>query len=157
MTDTDAPTPKQRFPLPKDWTFDAAIASNLLNRHGHGGFLGLEYRSHGADWVELALPWREDLVGVPATGVLASGPIISLLDNVTSLSMWARREVFSPQATLDLRIDYVRAATPGKTLIARGECYRLKRSIGFVRGIAHEGDPQDPVAHAAGTFMLTES
>lgn len=142
------------FPLPADWKFDTAIAAKVMNKRGHGGFLGIRYLDHGEDWVELGLPWREDLVGVPETGVLASGPIISLLDNATSMSMWTRRGRFSPQATLDLRIDYVRAATPGKMLIGRGECYQLKRSIGFVRGIAHEGDPTDPVAHAAGTFMM---
>jgi len=147
--------PELRFPLPENWKFDPAIAARIMNDRGHGGFLGVRYHDHGEDWLELAMPWREDLVGVPETGVLASGPIISLLDNATSMSMWTRRGVFSPQATLDLRVDYVRAATPGKTLIARGECYQLKRSIGFVRGIAHEGDPADPVAHAAGIFMMT--
>ncbi|NWM98555.1 phenylacetic acid degradation protein, partial [Escherichia coli] len=29
-------------------------------------------------------------------------------------------------------------------------------SIAFVRGQAHDGDPGDPVAHVAGTFMATE-
>lgn len=59
------------------------------------------------------------------------------------------------QATLDLRVDYLRPATPGKTVIGRGECYRITRAIGFVRGQAHDGDPADPLAHVAGTFMFT--
>lgn len=143
-----------RFPLPADWDFDPAIAAKVMNRRGHGGFLGIRYLEHGENWLELGMPWREDLVGDESTGVLASGPIIALLDNATSMATWVRRGKFSPQATLDLRIDYVRAATPGKMLIGRGECYQLKRSIGFVRGIAHEGDPGDPVAHAAGIFMM---
>jgi acyl-coenzyme A thioesterase PaaI-like protein len=70
---------------------DPVQGSKAITRHGHSGFLGMEYVGHGEDWFELALPWREDLVGVEETGVLASGPIISLLDNCTSMSVWARR------------------------------------------------------------------
>ena len=136
--------------------FDPALIAQVMNRRGHGGFIGLRYVTHGDDWIEVALPWRADLVGVPETGVLASGPIITLLDNATSMSVWVKSGLFRPQATLDLRLDYVRAATPGKTVIARAECYRLTRSAAFVRGLAHDGDPTDPVAHAAGVFMTVE-
>ena len=135
---------------------DPALIAQVMNRRGHGGFVGLRYVNHGDDWIEVALPWRADLVGVPETGVLASGPIITLLDNATSMSVWVKSGAFRPQATLDLRLDYVRAATPGKTVIARAECYRLTRSAAFVRGLAHDGDPADPVAHAAGVFMTVE-
>ncbi len=136
--------------------FDPALASKMLTRFGHGGWLGMRYHAHGDDWVELALPWREDLVGIPGSGVLASGPIISLMDNATSMAVWTMRGPFTPQVTVDLRVDYMRAATPGKTLIGRGECYKLTRSIAFVRGVAHDGDIGDPVAHVAGTFMVLD-
>lgn len=128
-----------------------------LGLSAHTGHLGLRYHAHGDDWIEMDLPWREDLVGLPESGVLASGPIISLLDTVTSLSVNVRRNAFLALATIDLRIDYMRAARPGATIVARGECYKLTRSIAFVRGLAHEGDPADPVAHAAGSFMLMDA
>ena len=121
---------------------------------GHAGLLGIVYHDHGAGWVELALPYDERQIGDPTRGVIASGPILTLMDMATSLSVWVRRDTFSPQATLDLRVDYLRPATPGRTVIGRGECIRLTRSIAFVRGQAHDGDPADPLAHVAGTFML---
>jgi acyl-coenzyme A thioesterase PaaI-like protein len=31
----------------------------------------------------------------------------------------------------------------------------MTRSIAFVRGQAHDGDPSRPVAHVAGTYMFT--
>jgi uncharacterized protein (TIGR00369 family) len=121
----------------------------------HGGALGIVYHAHGIDWVDLALPYSPDQIGDVASGVVASGPIIALLDQATSAAVWLKRGGFLPHATLDLRIDYLRAATPGRTVIGRGECYRLTRSIAFVRGTAHDGDPQDPLANVAGTFMVT--
>lgn len=122
---------------------------------GHGGRLGIEFREHGPDWCEMALPYRADLIGDPESGVLASGPILTLMDMATSAAIWIKRGEFVAQATLDLRVDYLRPATPGKTVIGRGECYRITRAIGFVRGQAHDGDPADPLAHVAGTFMFT--
>jgi uncharacterized protein (TIGR00369 family) len=122
---------------------------------GHGGRLGIAYHAHGADWCELRLPYHPDLVGDEASGVLASGPIITLMDMATSFSVWLKRGQFVPHATLDLRVDYLRPARPGQAVIGRGECYRITRAISFIRGQAHDGDPADPLAHVAGTFMLT--
>lgn len=124
---------------------------------GHAARLGLEYRAHGPDWVELALPYADRLVGDPQTGVIASGPIVAMMDTATSLSVWAALGRFKPQATLDLRVDYLRPATPGRTVIGRGECLRITRSVAFVRGIAYEDDPDDPLAQVAGTFMMMSS
>jgi uncharacterized protein (TIGR00369 family) len=123
---------------------------------GHGGALGMRHHAHGDDWVELALPYDPRLIGDPASGVLASGPIVTMMDMATSLSVWVKRGFFAPQATLDLRVDYLRPATPGKTVIGRGECLRLTRSIAFVRGVAYDESIDDPLAHVAGTFMLMD-
>jgi uncharacterized protein (TIGR00369 family) len=147
--------PQSLHDLPGDFVFDPARGATFMSRHGHGGWLDLAYHAHGPDWVELSLPWREELVGVAETGVLASGPIISLMDNATSMAVWTLARRITPHATLDLRVDYMRAAVPGRTVIGRGECYKLTRTISFVRGFAHDGDPNDPVAHVTGTFMAT--
>ena len=123
---------------------------------GHGGRLGIVYHDHGDDWAELALPWHADLVGDEASGIIASGPILALMDMATSVGVWLKLDAFKGHATLDLRIDYLRPARPGNTVIGRGESYRSTRSIAFVRGQAHDGDPNDPLAHVAGTFMAVE-
>jgi uncharacterized protein (TIGR00369 family) len=136
--------------------FDPERFTAYASRVGHGGALGILYVGHGADWVELGLDYSEKLVGVAATGVLASGPIVSLMDMATSMAIWVRLDRFRPQATLDLRVDYLRPAVPGRRIVGRGECYGVTRSIGFVRGTAHDGDPADPVAHVTGTFMFTD-
>jgi uncharacterized protein (TIGR00369 family) len=136
--------------------FDPKLFMSYVRKVGHGGALGILYLDHGDDWVELGLDWQQKLVGVPETGVLASGPIVSLMDMALSMAIWVKLGRFRPQATLDLRVDYLRPATPGRRIVGRGECYGLKKSIAFVRGTAHDGDADDPVAHVTGTFISTE-
>lgn len=141
------------FAPPPDFSFDPKRAAPFLTAHSHNGWLGLTYRDHGEDWVELELPWRADLVGEIEREVLASGPIVSLMDMASGLSIWTRMGTFQPIATLDLRVDYTRAAAPRGSVFGRATCYRTTRSAAFVHGIAHEGDPDDPVARTQGVFM----
>ncbi|MFZ1742821.1 MAG: PaaI family thioesterase [Pontixanthobacter sp.] len=133
--------------------FDPSQAVKILLNHGHSAKLGLIYRSHGDDWVELELPWRDDLVGEVERGILASGPIVSLLDMASGLAIWTASKEFVAIATLDLRVDYQRPARKNAAVIAHVECYRLTKSAAFVRGFAYDGDPADTVATMAGTFM----
>ena len=137
-------------PLPP---FDPSEAAKFFFRHGHPGWLGLKYAAHADNWVELELPWREDLLGEADRPVLASGPIISLMDMASGMSIWQTAGTFTPIATLDLRVDYQRPARERSSVWGRVECYRTTRSAAFVRGIAHDGDRDDPVAHVAGVFM----
>jgi len=134
--------------------FDPERFFELMRNVGHGRALGLHYRASGPDWVELALPWRAELVGVTQSGILASGAIVSLVDTAGGASIWMTLGRFQPIVTIDLRLDYLRPAIKGETVIARCQCFKLTRSIGFVRGFAHGGDEARPIAQATGTFML---
>ena len=134
--------------------FDAEKFFDIARQVGHGRALGMELRASGGNWTELALPWREQLVGVPETGVLASGAIVSLVDTASGMSVWVTLDRFAPLVTLDLRLDYLRPAVKGETIVARCECTKLTRRIAFVSGLAHGGDPQRPIARSAGTFVL---
>ncbi len=135
-------------------SFDPRAFFDVARRVGHGRALGLEFRESGHNWAELALPWREELVGVPETGVLASGAIVSLIDTASGTSIWVSLDRFIPIVTLDLRLDYLRPALKGETIVARCDCVKLTRRIAFVRGIAHDGDESRPIALSAATFML---
>ena len=137
-------------------TFDPERFMSYASKLGHGGALGIAYHAHGPDWIELSLPYDDQLIGMPESGILASGPIVSLMDMATSLAVWIRLGRFRHQATLDLRVDYLRPAAPGRTIIGRAECYGVTRSVCFARGMAHDGDAADPVAHVGATFMRTD-
>jgi uncharacterized protein (TIGR00369 family) len=136
--------------------FDPERFFQLARKVGHGRALGLEYHAKGENWVELALPWREELVTLPDTGVIASSAIVSLVDTCSGTAVWQRLGAFRHIATMDLRLDYLRPAVKGETVIARCECYKLTRRVAFVRGVAHGSDPERPIAHSAATFMIRD-
>ena len=120
----------------------------------HSKALGLKIVSVRRGFGSMRLDWREELVGNPETGVLAGGPLTALMDSCCVMSVATMLKDPAPFATLDLRIDYVRPATPGQAVIAEAERYRITRSVAFTRAFAHHGDARDPIAAAAGTFML---
>lgn len=124
------------------------------SKAGHIVALGLRFVAHGPDWCEFAIDYDRRLVSDATTGILASGPIVSLMDTAAGFAVWARRGRFAPQATLDLRLDYLRPSRPGHAVTGRAECYRLTRRIAFVRGLAHDGDPDHAVAHLTATYMI---
>ena len=148
---TDTPPELSREML--SGSFDPELFFKMAGSVGHGRALQLEYRASADHWIELALPWREELVGIADSGILASGAIVSLVDMCGGASVWMALGKFVPVVTIDLRLDYFRPALKGETVIARCECTKLTRRVAFVRGIAHSGDPSRPIAQATGTFM----
>lgn len=57
-------------------------------------------------------------------------------------------------ATLELRIDFLRAPSPTRALTAEGHCYQVAHGVAFVRASVHDGVPSSLVACAQGTFAL---
>ena len=116
--------------------------------------LGFQFLSAGDGRGSLMVPWREDLVGDPDTGVIAGGVVTSLLDHTCGLAVHSTSQDPFPTATLDLRIDYLRAAAPRAAVTAEAHCYKLTRLIAFVRATAWDADPADPIATAQAAFIL---
>ena len=119
--------------------------------------LGMKLNSLSADWCALALPYREDLVGNLETGVLHGGVITALQDVTYGVSVLYHLGKYRSIATLDLRIDYLKPATPGKTLIAGAVCYKTTAQFAFVRGATYHDTPDNPIATSLGIFMFTDS
>lgn len=122
----------------------------------HNAALGLQIVDFGPDFAVMRLPYQQKLVGNPDTGVLHGGAITALMDATSGAAVFMRQWSPVPIATLDLRIDYLRPATPNIDILARAECYRLTKSIAFTRAVAyHEADAEKLVASAAGAFMIS--
>lgn len=120
----------------------------------HNRALGMRIDELSDGVARVSLPWREELVGNPETGVLHGGVITSLMDACCGAAVFMALPRPVPIATLDLRIDYLRPATAREIVRARAECYRVTRNVAFVRGVAYHDDEHHPVASAAGSFML---
>jgi uncharacterized protein (TIGR00369 family) len=103
----------------------------------------------------MSLDYDEKLIGNPRTRVVHSGVITALLDTLCGLVVMSTVPEGTPVATLDLRIDYLRPATPGETIRATAECYKVTANVAFVRGAAFHDAPDDAIAHCTGTFMLS--
>lgn len=134
-----------------DWTFVPAELDEFLSDKGHNALLGIRYHAHGPGWLELEMPFADKLA---SGGALASGAIMTLMDNAAGSAIYLKRGGYLPQVTLDLRADYLRPLKRGAGVICRTECYGLSGSTVLTRGIAYEDTPEDPACHVTATFML---
>lgn len=121
----------------------------------HARRLGVWVVESGPAWAVCGLPFREELIGDPRRRVIFGGAITTLMDHTSGLAVACALEDLSPMATIDLRVDYLRAAAPGVDLYARSECYRVTKHVAFVRAVGYERVPEEPFASCLGTFMLS--
>ena len=115
--------------------------------------LGLSFVSLSEGVAEVSMPWDDRLVGDPETGVIHGGAVFALIDTCAGTAVLAHPAAPRRTATLDLRIDYMRGAIPGRAILARAECFHVARSVAFVRATASDGDPR-PLATAVATFTV---
>lgn len=104
----------------------------------------------------MRLDYAANQVGNPMAGYVHGGVITTLMDTVSSLVAMNCSPAIKMIATLDLRIDYLHPAKPGEPLIGHAFVERETRHVAFVRGEAHQGDEECPVARCSATIMITE-
>lgn len=115
--------------------------------------MGMELVQIGVGRASMKVPYRADLAGGPS-GVIAGGVVTTLLDNACGAAAGLALKTVSFVATINLRLDYMRAAAPGLDIVGEAECYKLTRNVAFVRGVAFEHDRNDPVAYCVSAFMI---
>ena len=132
-----------------------ALMKDVLIQHvPHARALGMNVVNAKRSEAWLSVPYDEKLVGNPETGVIHGGVITSLLDNACGIAVQLALPARMSIATLDLRLDYMKPATPKLDLTAHTHCYKVTTNIAFVRGTAYHTDEDDPIATCVGTFML---
>ncbi len=128
--------------------------AELMEHTPHCGALGMEVVHVGPREAIVRLPHRDELIGDPVRKVVFGGVITTLLDHASGLAVFCSLSELTAIATLDLRIDYLRAAEPGADLYGRAECYKLGANVAFVRGTAWDRSPDEPFASLLATMML---
>ncbi len=137
-------------PLP----FDELAEAIKRRRSTYGQISGLQLDRAAPGEAWSCLPYRPVFVGDTQTGVLHGGAVTAMLDETCGMAVQLALDGTRAIATLDLRIDYQKPATPGFDINAHSICYRVTRSIAFVRATAYQDSEDDPVATATACFMV---
>jgi uncharacterized protein (TIGR00369 family) len=119
-----------------------------------GQALGIEATKIEGQRIWGRVPYKPELVGDPETGVIAGGVITTFLDQLCGMAAVLAMRDPSIVATIDIRIDYMRAAEPNRDVLATAVCNKIGKNVAFVRAVAYEDSEDNPIAHAAAAFML---
>ena len=131
------------------------LARQFIEAIPHARALGMDLTDIGHGEAVISMPYDANLIGDPLTGVIHGGAVSTLMDTCGGAAVMSHPAGPSATATLDLRIDYMRSATPGQRITARATCYHITRTVAFVRAIATDDDTENPVATATGAFTVS--
>lgn len=130
------------------------IARSFIEAIPYAHALGLKLDSISDGEAQISLPYSEEIVGDPERGIVHGGAVSAAMDTCCGAAVMSHPSSPALTATIDLRIDYMRAATPGQTITTTATCYHVGRNVAFVRAVATDDDTEHPVAMAAGAFTV---
>lgn len=130
------------------------MARQFMEAIPHAQDLGMKLTELEGGRATIRMPYDTRLIGDPDTGVMHGGAISALMDSCCGAAVMCHPSNPGGTATIDLRIDYMRAATPGQAVSTTAVCYHVTRSVAFVRATATDDDTDNPVAMATGTFTV---
>lgn len=131
------------------------LNQKFVSRTPHMREVGARITAIGRGRGTMLLPARADWMGDPVRGLMHPGALTVLADSACGLAVGSMLETRVPFATLDLRMDYLRPAGPQRDSFCEAEVYRMSRSVAFTRANVWQDDPEQPIAVAQGTFMLS--
>lgn len=132
---------------------DIQTTQTDLDKLHHCRVLGIVVEEDDEGRALFRLPYSGQIVGDPATGVIAGGALTTLLDTACGYAVVRAVGLEQISTTMDLRIDYMRPAKPGQPVFAHANVYRLTDNVVFTRGKAYQDNRDEPVAHCVATFM----
>ena len=121
----------------------------LITRGPYHQWLGLIVTALGEGTIELTARWREEWVVNPERRYSHGGVLAALVDLAADWALVMRTGRGVP--TIDLRVDYHRAASPGD-LKARGSVVRWGRQFSTSEAQIFDKDGQ-LVASGRGTYL----
>ncbi|TNC92112.1 PaaI family thioesterase [Thalassolituus sp.] len=130
-------------------------ASRFVSVLPHCTVLGMTVLHGDENGVQMSLPYSEQIIGNPASGVVAGGSLTTLMDTACGTAVFVALPGNELCPTLDLRVDYMRAARPGSDLIAQATVVRVTTSVVFTRCDVYQeiNGERKEVARCTANFM----
>lgn len=100
-------------------------------------WMGIRILKLDEECIELNMTWREEMISNPKARVTHGGILGALVDVAADFMIAAK--VGAPAPTVDLRVDYHRAATPGD-LKAVGRIIRIGGTFSTAEAEIFDGD-----------------
>ncbi|MBB05076.1 PaaI family thioesterase [Pseudooceanicola sp.] len=132
--------------------------AQMWNARGSGliTHMALQIEDVSSEGVLVRMPFNPDFCVDSDQTLLHGGILTALLDSVFGLANFIAIEGVSTMATLDLRVDYLRAALSRSDVIVRANCYRQTRHIAFNSGsIWFDHHEDEEIARGTASFALT--
>ena len=132
--------------------------AQMWNARGKGliTHMALEIEKVSSEGVRVRMPFNPDFCVDKDQTLLHGGILTALLDSVFGLANFVTIKGVSSMATLDLRVDYLRAARSRGDVIVSAHCFRKTRHIAFNAGnIWFDGHEDAEIARGTASFALT--
>lgn len=134
-----------------------AIVELMFSTIPHTQALGLEVVSFERNKAIGRLPYQNKFVGNIENGALHTGVLLSLIDTIAGLAVICALPEMEEIATLDLRLDSFKPSTPDQDIYATAECYRLTKTVAFVRGSIYHDNPENQIAGCVASFFRSRN
>lgn len=133
------------------------LARQFIEAIPHSRALNMQLTDIRDGMAVIEMPYDKRLIGDPKTGVIHGGAVSAMMDTCCGAAVMSHPSAPGGTATIDLRIDYMRAATPGQTIRTTATCHHITRNVAFVRATAIDDDGDRPVATATGSFTVEKA
>ena len=144
--------------MPENFEISSPNLKAVLNFYAnspHHQATGITVVSVDLELARMRVPYNKGFIGNPDTGAVHGGIITTMMDATGGLAVLAQVPPGTSIATLDLRLDYLRSATPDLNLIGEAQCFKLTTNIAFTRGTTYEeNNANDPIANFIATYMI---
>lgn len=119
----------------------------------HGRKLQLTVEAASQQQLTMRLPYQQQIIGNPDDGVVHGGSLTTLMDTACGTLVFAAMPDYELCPTLDLRVDYMKAAAAGQDLIAQASIIRTTSTVVFAQCEVVQEQDGDIIARCTANFM----
>jgi uncharacterized protein (TIGR00369 family) len=120
-----------------------------LSANPFNNWMGMEIQDLTEDELSVTIKWRDEMISNPKARYTHGGILGAMIDTVADFAIAAK--VGIPVPTVDLRVDYHRAAAPGD-LKCVARVIRLGGTNSVAEGYVYDGDDK-LIASGRGTYF----